>query len=287
MIKRLFLIGLLFSAFLASGQGIVLDTDFETDGDIIAGSSDYAWRDDLPNNNTSYVYVGGAREGSRAIRMRYNGAERNELVHQTRRDWGTEYWIGYSIRVDERVNGYEIITQHRPEEEGQNSFSISTPASNKLRILTATDVTKTFVDPESPCAICGLVATDVTIVPGEWNDIVINIISATDTSGKVIVWVNGVQVVNITGQPTVYAIANGGASKTATFYEKIGLYYGPLGSTGDIYFDAYKVWEGPGGSYESVSPLGLSPGTGGGTPPIIITTGTGKQKTQTAQLISH
>jgi len=58
---------------------------------------------------------------------------------------------------------------------------------------------------------------------------------------------------------------------------------------GDYYYDEYKVWDGAGGTYEDVAPLGSSPNTpgggGGDNPPLPVVDGT-KNETS-AMLISH
>jgi hypothetical protein len=49
-----------------------------------------------------------------------------------------------------------------------------------------------------------------------------------------------------------------GLPKTPVNFQKIGLYYG-AGSAdrgGEVLYDAFRIWKGPGGSYDAVAPRG-------------------------------
>jgi hypothetical protein len=66
--------------------------------------------------------------------------------------------------------------------------------------------------------------------------------------------------VDVEAGPTVYANDTSGQPKTPVNYQKIGMYYGAgkEGVGGQILYDAFRIWEGPGGSYAAVAPGGCS-----------------------------
>jgi len=80
------------------------------------------------------------------------------------------------------------------------------------------------------------------------------------------VWMNGEKVVDVQAGPTVYAYDSSGQPKTPVCNQKIGIYYGTGNEAigGEMLYDAFRIWEGPGGCYAAVAPVGGSLPTASG-----------------------
>ena len=72
------------------------------------------------------------------------------------------------------------------------------------------------------------------------------------------IWVD-VMLFLIKNNTTIfYRKRKGGIPVYGTYTAKIGPYVAEKERVGEIHYDAFKSWKGPRGSYEDVSPLGLS-----------------------------
>lgn len=224
--------------------------------------------------STNAQLVGNAREGNFAISFSDdNGGARSEFSIDPPYyfDWYTEYWHGFSIKIVEPTNGYQNVIQHHalPEKDsdgnidwsviaGTSGFTVSTVGANNLTLHTATD--SNYSNSTDPGAKHGTVEHPVTITQNEWVDVVMHFRYADDNTGFMEVWVDGVPVVDIQSQPTVYPLTSSGNRKTEAEYGKIGV-YGGSGFTGEAHYDAYRIWEGSGGSFDLVKPRD-TPGSG-------------------------
>jgi len=208
--------------------------------------------------------------------------------------WGTEYWVGFSVQVIKPNLGFGIICQHHStpgsngggvdwdHSSGENSFTILTKNGN-LDIRTATipdnvnGVTiGTRTNAQTGAATWGTASTSIPYVTNRWYDFVLHFRLAPDTNGIMEVWVKdtvtGVtnKLFNVTNGVTVYRYDSGksassstagdsnrsGLPKTPVNFQKIGLYYGTGSAVrgGEVLYDAFRIWKGPGGSYSTVAP---------------------------------
>lgn len=264
--------------------GIVFDNGFE------AGAADWGASGDWvpkPSDATSSPI---GREGGKSVRFIHLSKEidpdmgtneRSEFVikgDQGRYDWGTEYWEGFSMRVIRPNGNFGIVFQHHATPHdwtangGGNSFTIKTNGE-KFEVYTQTNPAMVnALNPKSATFGAKMVSTPYVL--DRWYDFVIHFKLATDNTGIMQVWikdtVTGVktQLVNVTAGVTVYKYDGSNVPKTPINYQKIGLYYGKDGGfdvAGEVLYDAFRIWEGAGGSYESVAPRG---GSNGNTAPV-------------------
>lgn len=214
-------------------------------------------------------------------------------------DWNTEYWVGFSVRIIQPNDGFGHIIQHhsKPRQgangkpdwtyvSGENSFTLDATSAGFV-VRTATDPSKVngetahgHVRTQSGSSSWGTVSTaPKPYVLNRWYDFVLHFRLTPNNTGIMEVWMKDTvtsvteKLVNVTAGITVYAYDSGkiqaanpaewvdGQPKTPKNEQKIGLYYGTGNEAvgGDILVDAFRIWKGPGGSYEAVAP--------GGTPP--------------------
>lgn len=275
------------------GQGLKFVTDFETTQWDANGSTS-TW--ELGSNDEVRV-VSDAYEGSRAIWLGSfnNDATRNEINNSVVATT-SESWVGFAMKIVTPGGSSRPYAQFRPLRVGggvgagvTNVITIRQGSSpGKAFINTSTieeNVDVIYTSGANPSGCCD--ATNFDYVVGEWFSIVIHWV-LDPVNGQLEIWKDGNLIFSKTGT-TIYRYAHvDGEAYGSNLNITVGPYWSSnLAPVGDVYYDKYSLWEGTGGSYEKVHPLGLSPGAGGGTPPIIPTTGAGKQKTQTAQLISN
>jgi hypothetical protein len=210
--------------------------------------------------------------------------------------WGTEYWVGFSLQVIKPNQGFGIICQHHStpgvvsggvdwdHSSGENSFTIQAK-NGKLDVRTATipaNVNGTTIgsrtNAQSGAATWGTAVAGIPYVTNRWYDFILHFRLSPDTNGIMEVWVKDTvtgmtnKLFDVTNGVTVYRYDSGksasaskagdpdrsGLPKTPANFQKIGLYYG-TGSAdrgGEVLYDAFRIWKGPGGSYETVAPRG-------------------------------
>lgn len=320
MIKKIVFI--LLMPFLGFSQEMWFETQFEnTNNWITSGFNNliysappepFAWKADISSNSiaSQLNLVGNAREGNYAISIVINSNNyRNEIGAQSDvnvtparfgLEFGQEYWLGYSMKIVDLANegGWNIMGQMRGYSNDEanaigktNFFTLQANTSGGLIFGFSTDPAEVNNTP-SGCAICSqkmyntyIDGSPIQYAIGQWFDIVLHFKLEWDNTGYLEAWHNGKKFVDIPAGPTVYRYDAAGLEVKRWMTRTIGIYTGG-GGIGEVHYDAYRLWKGP-GTYETVSPLGLSPGAGGGTPPIIPSVGLGKQKTQSSLLISH
>lgn len=275
------LLALVAGALLATTDlpaGIVFNNGFEN------GTAEWSatgpWKPDLANVSISSI----AREGTKSVRFLPSSTDnRSELTIRNgfgNYDWYTEYWVGFSIRVHTPVPGIGAICQiHSVPQDwaiasGENAFTIKTiPSNGDLGFYTATNDLKVngensngFIHTQTGSAQWGTELYSVdTWALDTWHDFVLHFRLAPDSTGYIQVWMNGNQIVDETGI-TVYKYDSGkrvgqslptqnGTPKVEYNFQKIGMYYGDT-KGGEIFYDAVRIWEGSGGSYNAVAPGG-------------------------------
>lgn len=238
---------------------VVFDNGFE------GGSSDWvsnngAWKPESLNANI----IGNAREGSNAIQFLPEPNDvRSEIITRSSDgffDWYQEYWLGFSIKVVSEVTGYRIAMQHHAvpsgnawnNSAGQNGFSIRTTGGN-LDFMTSTDTDFTFRKNPPSGAIDSQVSHIEPYVLNQWHDVVMHFKYSENNDGYIEIWMDGTKIVDIQNNSTVYFYDVDGDPKFPRDYLKLGLYHGP-NDGGEIHYDAVRILEGSGGSYEDVAP---------------------------------
>lgn len=211
-----------------------------------------------------------SREGARSVgflpvadQVRSEFTIRNGLGAY---EWGTEYWMGYSLRVIRPTGGFGIISdQHTTPHSVEGKADWRTPSGectfllklrgDQIEIHTATDPAKVLVTP-GRSATSGTKSVSRPFVTDKWYDFVLHFRLATDATGIMEVWMNGEKIVDVQGGPTVYANDTDGRPKTPVCTQKIGMYYGAgnAAAGGEILYDAFRIWKGPGGGYAAVAP---------------------------------
>jgi hypothetical protein len=234
------------------------------------GTNDWSatggWKPVPANASSSSI----SREGGKSVRfVPVAGGMRSEFVIRDgsgNYTWGKEYWVGYSLLVIQPVKGFGIISdQHSTPhsvngvadwnvKSGECSFLLKIKGSD-FEIHTATDPSKVFVTPTGS-ALSGTKSVTRPFVTNTWYDFVLHFNLATNSTGIMEVWMNGEKLVDVQSGPTVYAYDTSGQPKTPVSNQKIGMYYGAGSAAlgGEILYDAFRIWKGPGGSYQSVAP---------------------------------
>lgn len=242
----------------SKGQGSIWYTDFETDQWNLSGSGVGTWEYEadrgVPRTTTN------SRAGSRAVHLGdYNGhVTRNEIHRNRLSTWG-EHWIGFSIKVTEAAQNSRVYAQFRnmrpqgsPDFGGVNPVTLRQGSAGKMYFATSTDETKVDVIQKSG-ASTGTERTYFDYNLDEWIDVVIHW-ELDPVDGFLEIWVNGEKIIDETGT-TTYRYANvSGIPYDGDIKHTIGVYWSSKNSPqGDVYFDEYKVWKGP-GTYEDVAP---------------------------------
>ncbi|RPG37294.1 MAG: hypothetical protein CBB72_002780 [Muricauda sp. TMED12] len=219
------------------------------------------------------------RNGGRAIWLgSYNNEPKRNEFGKDRALSFKEHWVGVSINVQNRLPGSRILLQNRLLANGSsntvNAISIrQAEDANKLYFSLPIDVNSVDTLPTSGAG-SNTESVSFDYTQGEWVDIVIHYVGAfgadyqgPDTSemsrilghevradGLIEIWVNGEKIVDHVGT-TAYRYAKHGQEVTGIITPKIGAYWGgAFDPQGDIFYDNYKIWNGPGGSFEDLDP---------------------------------
>ena len=211
-----------------------------------------------------------------------NGTTRNEVGRDISLPFG-EHWISFSFYVQDSLPDSRIMMQNRNLAPGGSSTvnSISMRQDNDrgdIYFSLATNVN--FVDQtETTLGGWNGAGTNTTNHYSNysfraWNDVVIHYkagfgenYTGPDTSslsevfgydprsdGFIEIWVNGNKVVDHVGT-TIYRYERRGGEIRRGMTGSIGAYWSKRFSpTGNIYYDNYKIWVGPNGSYEEMNP---------------------------------
>lgn len=267
-------------------EQITFHTDFETDqwGDNgVNPPAGNFWEVDqgLPRttDHPDSPLAAGRNGTGRAVWLgAYNNDEtRNELGRDNALSFG-EHWMGVSVYVQNRLDRDRIMIQNRLLANGTSRTvnAISLRQSNdpgQLYFSIPTDVDSVDTLPTNGAGSnTESVAFDYN--EGEWIDVVLHYQGAfgadyegPDTSelaanlgfdprsdGFIEIWVNGEKLVDHVGT-TVFRYAREGEEVTGIITPKIGPYWSSANSpNGDVYYDNYRLWVGPDGTYEDVDP---------------------------------
>ena len=226
---------------------------------------------------------------------------RNEVGRDIALPFG-EFWLGGSIFIQDSLPDARIIMQLRNLAPGGtstvNAISLrQNTSTGQLYFSICDDVN--FVDQtEVSLGYWNGAGTNTTSIPVDynfrgWNDIAIHYKGAfgaaytgpetspspdleTLTSlnemagydmrsdGFIEIWFNGVKVVDHVGT-TLYRYEKGGGQIRWGLTPKIGAYWGtPNAAQGNIYYDNWKIWNGPNGTYADVDPSGAGISEGNG-----------------------
>lgn len=266
---------------------ITFYTNFETDQWGANGANPPAgnfWEVDhgLPRttDHPDSILKSGRNGTGRAVWLgAYNNdSTRNELGRDNALSFN-EHWMGVSVYIQNELDQARIIIQNRLLAPGSsstvNAISLrqGEPETGKLYFSLPTDVNSVDTLPRNGAG------SNTESVPfdynkGEWVDIVLHYKGAfgadykgPDTSkiasnigfdprsdGFIKIWVNGKLIVDHVGT-TAYRYAKGGEEITGIITPKIGPYWSS-GNTprGDVYYDNYKLWVGPKGTFQDVDP---------------------------------
>ena len=177
-----------------------------------------------------------------------------------------EFWMGYSMKIVDLADegNWNIMSQVRGYANnlsgtvGKTNFFTMQAVGNNLRLGFSTNPNAATIIPNG-CAVCDQIyyddyldGTPILYQLGEWIDIVMHFVLDWDSDGLLEVWVNGKKVVNIPAGPTVYRLDAAGLQVEPYMNRTLGIYTGNNG-TGEVHYDAYRLWKGP-GSYQIVAP---------------------------------
>lgn len=256
----------LFLLTTASTQ-IIFDNGFEN------GSSDWGdsglWKQ-VPANAVSST---NSREGDRSVRfLPVSDNKRSEFTIRNGKgtfDWGEEFWIGFSIYIEEHPTGFRIISQHHSTPHllpggggsadwsctaGPNSFIVLAKEDNFL-IRTSTNSNNVNTVPPIGSASWGLQEVSRPYQLNQWYDFVLHYKYALDNTGFMEIWLDGEKIVDKHNTPTVYKYDLCGEPRANRQYQKIGMYYGTGNQGGKILYDAFRIGK-ENSSYEDVVPGG-------------------------------
>ena len=219
------------------------------------------------------------RNGGKAIWLGdYNNDERRNEVGKDNALSFKEHWIGVSVNVQNRLPETRILIQNRLIANGSsktvNAISLRQAEDpNKLYFSLPNDSRHVDTRPANGAG-SNTESVFFEYTKGEWIDIVIRYAggfgkdyNGPDTSemsrrlgldvrrdGLIQIWVNGEKIVDHVG-PTAYRYARHGQEVTGDITPKIGPYWGgAFDPQGDVYYDNYKIWTGPGGTFENLDP---------------------------------
>ena len=234
-------------------------SDFETVQWSSKGSADNgSWE---LESDSEVRFVNDARAGNRAIWLGdfNNGIARNEIKTNRLIDW-EEHWIGFSMKVKESVPSSRAYVQFRNTiASGGVGVGVVNPItlrqgakSNQMYFATATNklnVNEIYETGASP----GTENTYFNYELDKWIDIVIHW-ELDPADGFLEIWVDGQKVVDKKGTTTYRYSHLDGEPYDGGLSNKIGPYWSSNNTPkGNIYYDEYKVWKGP-GTYEDVAP---------------------------------
>ena len=243
---------------------IIFDTDFETvqwgkNGSAENGKWEVSGKDEVRTTSD-------ARTGNQAIRLgSFNGhKKRNEVTVDRLLGW-EEHWIGFSMKIEEETQSARTYMQFRNLRasggvgEGViNPVTLRQGSSGQLYFQTSTiaqNVNKIYTTGAST----GTKRHNLNYVPGAYNDFVIHWILDPE-DGLLEIWHNGVKIIDVRGTTTYRYAHIDGEPYDGDIVPTMGVYWSENNAPqGEAKYDSYKVWKGPGGSYENVSPGGLSP----------------------------
>lgn len=211
-----------------------------------------------------------------------NNGTRNEIGRDVSLPFG-EHWISFSFYVQDSLPDSRMLMQNRNLAPGGSSTvnSISMRQDNDtgdIYFSLATDVNSVDQTRESLGTWNGA-GTNTTSHFSDytfraWNDVVIHYkagfganYTGPDTSelaetfgydprsdGFVEIWVNGNKIVDHVGT-TIYRYERRGGEIRFGMTGNIGTYWSDAFSPqGNVYYDNYKIWVGPNGSYEEMDP---------------------------------
>ncbi|WP_421801758.1 hypothetical protein [Flagellimonas sp.] len=214
----------------------------------------------------------------------YNGdPTRDEVGRDELLPFG-EQWIAFSVYPDENLPDTRLFFQVRCLAPGGtstvNALSLRSRASTGEWYFSLADDVTRVDQTEATLGGWNGAGTGTSSVYfdynfQQWNDIVIHYKGAfgaaytgPDTStlaetfgydprsdGFIEIWVNGVKIVDHVGT-TLYRYERNGGEIRIGFTPKIGPYWSDLTAQGEYYYDNFKVWAGPNGSYANVDPSG-------------------------------
>jgi len=207
----------------------------------------------------------------------YNGdSSRNEVGKDNALSFA-EHWMGVSIYVQNKLDKTRLMIQNRLIANGSsntvNAISLRQGDPGKLYFSLPTDVNSVDTLPTN-----GAGSNTESVLfdynEGEWIDIVLHYKGAfgadyqgADTSelarslgfdprndGFIEIWVNGEKLVDHVGT-TAYRYAKQGQEISGIITPKIGPYWSDaLSPNGDVYYDNYRLWVGPDGTYQDIDP---------------------------------
>lgn len=276
MKKILYILLLLFAPFIYGQGEIVWDTDFDSVQWSVDGNTNLnIWE---LNDYTAFV-VGSPREGTGAVQLKMASTyKRNEIFASTVIEpyFGREFWVGFSFKVVTPVPNSRIFMQFRqiggPINKSINAIAFRMTGTGQWEIGHATDEAwydYQFSIPEWGGAGTGHEHTSgLSYTLNQWHDIVLYMkinSYGNNQDGTLKIWHDGDLIVNKVNTTVHYIkTLDINTGDTGEILDKmtptIGPYCGSLTRVGEIHYDTYKVWYGAGGTYEDVSPLGLSPG---------------------------
>lgn len=265
---------------------ITFYTDFETDqwGDNgVPEPQGNFWEVDhgLPRttDHPDSPLKAGRNGSGRALWLgSYNGdSSRNELGKDNALSF-REHWMGVSIYVQNKLDATRLMIQNRLIADGSsntvNAISLRQASDpGKLYFSIPTDVNSVDAQPNNGAG-SNTESVSFDYNEGEWIDIVLHYKGAfgtdyqgPDTSelarslgfdprsdGFIEIWVNGEKIVDHVGT-TAYRYAREGQEITGIITPKIGPYWSDaLSPNGDVYYDNYRLWVGPDGTYQDVDP---------------------------------
>lgn len=219
------------------------------------------------------------RNGGRALWLGdyNNDIKRNEVGKDNALSF-REHWMAVSINVQNQLPETRILIQNRLIANGSsktvNAISLRQAEDDgKLYFSLSTDVNSVDTRPANGAG-SNTESVFFDYTKGEWIDIVIHYKGAfgadyngPDTSemsrklgmdvrsdGFIEIWVNGEKIVDHVGT-TAYRYARHGQEISGDITPKIGTYWGgAFDPQGDVYYDNYKIWMGPNGTFEDLDP---------------------------------
>lgn len=262
---------------------ITFYTDFETDQWGANGENPPAgsfWEVDhgLPRttDHPDSPLKAGRNGTGRALWLgAYNGdATRNEVGRDNALSWN-EHWIGFSLYIDNPMAQDRIMMQNanlNPSSSSRVNALALRQSSGQLIFSICTDVNSVDTLPTNGAG-SNTESVYFDYNDDEWIDIVIHYKGAfgadyrgPDTSelarnlgfdprsdGFIEIWVNDEKIVDHVGTTTFRYVRQGG-EYTGLITPKIGPYWADREEIGDIYYDNYTIWTGPGGTYQAVDP---------------------------------
>ena len=169
---------------------------------------------------------------------------------------GQEYWFGFAVMVPEyweTTPTWNLVAQwHASEDPGETAISppLALDITQRIWTISVGNTTLKLITGNNDANRTYSHYSIAPVQPGVWTTWVFNVKFSPTNTGKLVVWKDGVVVLNRTNLPIGYNDAIGPYFKTGIYRANTS---DPNYCIKTVYNDAYKITDSA-GSYDAVNP---------------------------------